>query len=277
MTTGLLTMNSYVPALRSGSSSFSRGESSLESVSGNFNNLRTNDHKFTRLAVPKCALKTKRGPKQQKDGSSTNPTSLDAAIAETKQQASLMAAVAAASLSKAPEAIPRLGNTLKSLTRPKRFQAALRRVGKTRHVGAALANVAESFLTLLEPDTHPFYANMGIQLMDNFAPVGEECPPTFGLEVTGKIPECLNGIYLRNGSNPQFMPTGGYHVFDGDGMIHAVRIKDGVPSYCCRFTHTQRYLKVNSSVSLINFLKAANYLLPNFIILKLGIEFWSFP
>lgn len=32
----------------------------------------------------------------------------------------------------------------------------------------------------------------------------------------------------------------GYHWFDGDGMLHACRIKDGKASYCNRYVETSK-------------------------------------
>lgn len=61
------------------------------------------------------------------------------------------------------------------------------------------------------------------------------------LEVVGKIPADLEGVLLRNGPNPQFDPVGTYHWFDGDGMIHAIRIQNGQASYDNRWVRTERF------------------------------------
>ena len=77
-------------------------------------------------------------------------------------------------------------------------------------------------------------------LRGNFAPTKSEV--TLGdLPVTrGKLPENLNGVFLRNGPNPFFKPLGKYHWFDGDGMVHGVRIKNGRASYANRWIRTSR-------------------------------------
>ncbi|KAK9816287.1 hypothetical protein WJX74_006374 [Apatococcus lobatus] len=76
-------------------------------------------------------------------------------------------------------------------------------------------------------------------LHENFGPVYDELYEE-NLEVEGELPAALNGAFARNGPNPYFTPTGGYHWFDGDGMMHVVRIKDGKASYCNRFVNTLR-------------------------------------
>ncbi|KAL1813002.1 hypothetical protein ACET3Z_023067 [Daucus carota] len=81
-----------------------------------------------------------------------------------------------------------------------------------------------------------------IQIGGNFAPVPEH-PVSHNLPVTGKIPECISGVYVRNGANPHFEPTAGHHLFDGDGMVHAVHCHNGTASYACRFTETERLVQ----------------------------------
>ncbi|KAH9774528.1 Carotenoid 9,10(9',10')-cleavage dioxygenase 1 [Citrus sinensis] len=77
-------------------------------------------------------------------------------------------------------------------------------------------------------------------LSGNFAPVPDETPPTKDLHVIGRLPDCLNGEFVRVGPNPKFAPVAGYHWFDGDGMIHGLRIKDGKATYVSRFVRTSR-------------------------------------
>jgi len=60
-----------------------------------------------------------------------------------------------------------------------------------------------------------------------FAPITEEFTLT-DLEVTGTIPDYLDGRYLRNGPNPVGeLDPDLYHWFIGDGMVHGIRIRDG--------------------------------------------------
>ncbi|WJX46982.1 9-cis-epoxycarotenoid dioxygenase nced2, chloroplastic [Trifolium repens] len=109
---------------------------------------------------------------------------------------------------------------------------------------AAMAlNMFESALLSREL-RHPLpkTSDPSIQIAGNFAPVPEQ-PVVHSLPVTGTIPDCLNGVYVRNGANPMFEPVSGHHLFDGDGMVHAVTINDGVASYACRFTETERLVQ----------------------------------
>ena len=71
------------------------------------------------------------------------------------------------------------------------------------------------------------------------------------LEVIGEVPADLNGVYLRNGPNPRFQPRGRYHVFDGDGMLHAARFDNGRVSYRNRWIQTtglERELQVGHAI-----------------------------
>ncbi|KAL1833320.1 hypothetical protein DCAR_0103407 [Daucus carota subsp. sativus] len=77
-------------------------------------------------------------------------------------------------------------------------------------------------------------------LSGNFAPILDETPPCTNLPVIGHLPECLNGEFVRVGPNPKFPPVAGYHWFDGDGMIHGLRIKDGKATYVSRYVKTSR-------------------------------------
>lgn len=80
------------------------------------------------------------------------------------------------------------------------------------------------------------------QISGNYAPVPEQSVKSC-LSVNGKIPDCIDGVYLRNGANPLFEPVSGHHLFDGDGMVHAVKITNGDASYSCRFTETERLVQ----------------------------------
>jgi carotenoid cleavage dioxygenase-like enzyme len=63
-----------------------------------------------------------------------------------------------------------------------------------------------------------------------YAPVTDERDDA-ALAVRGALPRGLRGRFLRNGPNPMFAPKGRYHIFDGDGMLHAVTLDDGGASY----------------------------------------------
>jgi carotenoid cleavage dioxygenase-like enzyme len=85
-------------------------------------------------------------------------------------------------------------------------------------------------MTTRESELNPF-------LQDNFAPwrmegVAED------LEVVGRIPPELNGTWFRNGPNPAFEPIGRYHWFDGDGMIHAITLREGRAHYRNRYVNS---------------------------------------
>jgi carotenoid cleavage dioxygenase-like enzyme len=75
-------------------------------------------------------------------------------------------------------------------------------------------------------------------LEGNFAPVSEEITAET-LQIIGELPPELSGMFVRNGPNPQWSPIGQYHWFDGDGMLHGVRIRNGRASYHNRYVRTR--------------------------------------
>ncbi len=77
-------------------------------------------------------------------------------------------------------------------------------------------------------------------LSGNFAPIHTEIA-TENLTIIGQLPAELNGTFFRIGPNPQYSPIGQYHWFDGDGMIHAVRLDNGQASYRNRWVRTKGF------------------------------------
>lgn len=84
------------------------------------------------------------------------------------------------------------------------------------------------------PTDNPF-------LNGGFAPVHEEIVVE-SLKVIGQLPGELDGMFVRNGPNPQFPPKNRYHWFDGDGMLHGVRLSGGKASYRNRYVRTAKFL-----------------------------------
>lgn len=101
-------------------------------------------------------------------------------------------------------------------------------------------NALDNFITdFIDPPLRPSIDPDHV-LSGNFAPV-DELPPAACTVVEGTLPPALNGVYIRNGPNPQFIPHGPYHMFDGDGMLHAVTISGGRATFCSRFVKTYKY------------------------------------
>ncbi|KAH9699345.1 putative carotenoid cleavage dioxygenase 4 [Citrus sinensis] len=87
----------------------------------------------------------------------------------------------------------------------------------------------------LHPSVDPKHVFTG-----NFAPV-DELGPTECPVVDGRLPDSLTGTYIRNGPNPQHMPRGPLHFFEGDGMLHSVQLSKGRAIYTNRHVKTYKY------------------------------------
>ncbi len=69
-------------------------------------------------------------------------------------------------------------------------------------------------------------------LRANYAPVTEEATGLeVDIDVEGRLPAGLAGTYVRNGPNRAPAQGLGGLWFDGQGMVHAVRIEDGRATY----------------------------------------------
>lgn len=76
-------------------------------------------------------------------------------------------------------------------------------------------------------------------LQGNYAPTFDETE-AFDLSITGALPPALDGLYVRNGSNPSNGTS--THWFFGDGMLHGVWISGGAATaYRNRYVRTEVY------------------------------------
>ncbi|EOA15698.1 hypothetical protein CARUB_v10006410mg [Capsella rubella] len=128
--------------------------------------------------------------------------------------------------------------------KPKTLHKSLSSPTKPRpqmNLATALFTTVEDVInTFIDPPSRPSVDPKHV-LSDNFAPVLDELPPTDCEIIHGSLPPSLNGAYIRNGPNPQFLPRGPYHLFDGDGMLHAIRIHNGKATLCSRYVKTYKY------------------------------------
>jgi carotenoid cleavage dioxygenase len=84
----------------------------------------------------------------------------------------------------------------------------------------------------LRPSNHPY-------LNGAWTPLFEEVN-AFDLDVIeGRIPDDIDGVYLRNTENQVHQPLGRFHPFDGDGMLHQIDFHQGRASYRNRFVRTR--------------------------------------
>ena len=105
---------------------------------------------------------------------------------------------------------------------------------KTGHGATSEAPTAnrslQRALPLLRPSPNPY-------LSGNFAPVDTELTK-LRLPIKGSIPSELQGTLLRNGPNPIAPDPAKYHWFTGDGMLHAIELRDGEARYRNRWVRT---------------------------------------
>lgn len=83
-----------------------------------------------------------------------------------------------------------------------------------------------------------------VYLRGAWEPVTEEHTALPIEVVHGRLPKTLSGVFLRIGPNSLIKPpqlSKRYHVFDGDGMVHSVRIQDGVAIYSNRWVKNARF------------------------------------
>ena len=73
-----------------------------------------------------------------------------------------------------------------------------------------------------------------------WGPLQMECDAR-DLIVEGEIPADLQGSLYRNGPNQRFSPRGEYHLFAGDGMVHAFHIANGKVDYRNRWVRTAKW------------------------------------
>ena len=97
-----------------------------------------------------------------------------------------------------------------------------------------MTTVLEKFDINIDSDGNPL-------LEGGYAPIGEEIVAT-GFKVIGDIPDDIAGAYVRNGPNQRYQPNGRFHIFDGDGMLHAMRFENGELTYRNRFIRTEGFL-----------------------------------
>jgi len=93
--------------------------------------------------------------------------------------------------------------------------------------------------TTLTPEVYG--STLPYWMQGNYAPVAAETVAV-DLEVSGRLPAGLAGLYARNGSNPAGDPSP--HWFLGDGMVHGVRLDRGRATwYGNRYVQTPQYTK----------------------------------
>jgi 9-cis-epoxycarotenoid dioxygenase len=124
---------------------------------------------------------------------------------------------------------------------PKTIRVSTKQPTPPPSFAATVFNALDDIInTFIDPPIRPSVDPKHV-LAENFAPVADELPPTECTVVSGTLPPSLDGAYIRNGPNPQFLPRGPYHLFDGDGMLHAIKISNGGATLCSRYVKTYKF------------------------------------
>ena len=89
-----------------------------------------------------------------------------------------------------------------------------------------------SIKSSLKPSNHPY-------LTGAWTPILAEVDATDLTVLEGRIPDDIDGVYVRNTENQIHQPLGRYHPFDGDGMVHAISFRGGKADYRNRFVRTR--------------------------------------
>ena len=102
-----------------------------------------------------------------------------------------------------------------------------------------IPRIADKLTTLMVASTPSRY------LTGNYAPVNTELvAENCSLEFGTLPPSLIGGAYIRTGPNPLHTPSGGYHWFDGDGMLHLVKITSSKEAlYSNRWVRTNRFVQ----------------------------------
>lgn len=95
-----------------------------------------------------------------------------------------------------------------------------------------LRGTAESALP--PGDTHPYRSGAWRPQVNEY--------DAWDMDVVGKVPDDLNGVYIRNTETALFEPIKRYHPFDGDAMLHSISFENGEARYCNRFVRTDGFL-----------------------------------
>lgn len=112
--------------------------------------------------------------------------------------------------------------------------------GVYEQLDSVAATAAPSTSPATAPPVSAFDSTRPWWMQGDFAPVRNEVEAA-DLAVLGAIPPELNGLYVRNGSNPSHGDSP--HWFFGDGMVHGVRLAGGsATSYRNRYVRTSMFL-----------------------------------